>query len=112
MFVDRPPRDPDDPGATVFVRLGDTVGRCIEAGRFHPGDGDEPRHWAAEIWTTLHGMVTLAHAGVVPAEQVAVLLADTTYRLAVGYGDDRETAATSVARAPRNRRGSRPANNA
>jgi hypothetical protein len=32
----------------------------------------------------LHGMVTLAHTGLLPVEQVSFLLADMTYRLVVG----------------------------
>lgn len=43
-----------------------------------------------------HGMVALAHTGLLPREQVSFLPADMTYRLAVGYGDDPAAAAASV----------------
>lgn len=99
MFVYRPPGDTDDdPGAAVFERLAGAVGRCVEAGRFHPDEGHDARAWAGEIWAMLHGMVTLAHAETVTGGQVSALLADMTYRLAVGYGDDRAAAEASVRR--------------
>ncbi|WP_433781397.1 TetR/AcrR family transcriptional regulator [Actinomycetospora sp. CA-101289] len=96
MFVDRPPAEEDDPGAEVFTRLVDAVRRCLEAGRFPGTDAGTALRWAAEIWTMVHGMVTLAHSRLLPPEQVWSLLTDMTYRLVVGFGDDPAAAESSV----------------
>jgi AcrR family transcriptional regulator len=96
MFVDRPPSEDENPGSTVFARLVDAIRRCIDAGRFHRVEATMSQGWAAEVWTMRHGMVTLAHTGLLPPEQVSFLLADMTYRLVVGYGDDPATARASV----------------
>lgn len=96
MFVDRPPQESEDPGTGTFDRLVDGVRRCIDAGRFHKVEQALSTGWAAELWTTHHGMVTLALTGLLPVEQVRFLLADMTYRLCVGYGDDPAAAKRSV----------------
>lgn len=54
MFVDRPPEGGGlDPGAAIFSRLADGVGRCVDAGRFSAvGSAPTPAPstgWAAEI---------------------------------------------------------------
>ena len=96
MFTDRPPAGDDDAGAGIFERLVDDVTRCVTAGRFHPAGPSLIRAWAGEVWTLRHGTVTLALTGLLPAEQIRFLLADMTYRLAVGYGDTPAAAGRSV----------------
>lgn len=97
MFVDRPPEGVEDPGNEEFQRLLGTVRRCIDAGRFEAVDDPLPLGWAAELWTMQHGMVVLALGEVVPAAQIRFLVADMTYRLAVGFGDDPTAARRSTA---------------
>ncbi|MDT7746006.1 MAG: hypothetical protein QOE59_5084 [Actinomycetota bacterium] len=72
--------------------------RCIDAGRFQPAEPTTSLAWAAELWAMRHGVVTLALSDLLPPEQVSFLLADGTYRLAVGYGDGRASADASVER--------------
>lgn len=95
MFTERPP-DGDDSGTGIFRSLVNTVGRCVEAGRFGPADESLATMWAGEFWTMRHGAVTLALTGLLPERQVRFLLADMTYRLAVGCGDDPAAARCSV----------------
>ena len=96
MFNDRPPDGDDDAGAEVFQRVVDDVTRCMAAGRFDSADPSLAVPWAGEIWTMRHGMVTLALTGLLPTQQIRFLLADMTYRLAVGYGDTPSVARHSV----------------
>ncbi|GAA4219555.1 TetR/AcrR family transcriptional regulator [Actinocatenispora rupis] len=104
MFVDRPPPADTDPGSGLFQRLVASVRRCIDAGRFDAADDPLPLGWAAEIWTMQHGMVVLALGDVLPTDQIRFLLADMTYRLAVGFGDDPTAAHRSVRKRRRPRR--------
>jgi AcrR family transcriptional regulator len=96
MFTDHPPEGDDDAGAGTFRRVADSVGRCVAAGRFERAGESLEAAWAGEIWTMRHGLVTLALTGLLPERQIHFLLADMTYRLAVGYGDDRGAARRSV----------------
>lgn len=96
MFTDRPPDGDDGAGAQVFQRVVDDVTRCMAAGRFEGSDSSMAVPWAGEIWTMRHGLVTLALSGLLPTPQIRFLLADMTYRLAVGYGDTPAAARHSV----------------
>ncbi|MQA13012.1 MAG: TetR family transcriptional regulator [Pseudonocardiaceae bacterium] len=98
MFLERPPDDDAAVGIDTFQRLVDAVRRCIEAGRFHQVN---PWGLAVQLWTMRHGMVSLALAGLLPAEQISRHIADMTMRLFVGYGDDPAAAQRSVDRALR-----------
>jgi len=95
MFDVRPP-DGDDAGAGIFRRLTEAVSRCVDAGRFDSAEASLIQAWGGELWTMRHGMVTLALTRLLPQQQVRFLLTDMTYRLAVGYGDDRAAARHSV----------------
>jgi AcrR family transcriptional regulator len=103
MFTDRPPAG-DDAGTVIFQRLTEAVSRCVDAGRFDSAEASLVQAWAGELWIMRHGMVTLALTGLIPEEQVRFLLADMTYRLAVGYGDDRAAARRSIDQALSRRR--------
>jgi AcrR family transcriptional regulator len=98
MFVDRPvPGDAN--GKETFERLVAEVTRCVRAGRFVTEGGGETLvlMWAAQLWSTRHGMVTLALTGTVPPDQARFVLTDMLVRLCIGYGDDPHRAAASVA---------------
>jgi AcrR family transcriptional regulator len=103
MFTDRPPEGDDDAGAAVFQRVVDDVKRCMAAGRFEGGDPSLAVPWAGEVWTMRHGLVTLALSGLLPTQQIRFLLADMTYRLAVGYGDKPSVGRQSVDEGMRDR---------
>lgn len=85
-------------GLNTFQRLIDAVHRCTEAGRFHRADC---RRRAVQLWTMMHGMVSLALAGLLPAEEIPHHAADMSLRLFIGYGDDPTAAERSVNRALR-----------
>lgn len=98
MFTDRPPEH-DDAGAGVFDQIVAAVRSCIAAGRFDPGEPTLVPGWAAQVWVADHGMATLALSGLQPSDRIRLLLADMTYRLAVGYGDRPGAARRSTERA-------------
>lgn len=95
MFNHRPPPG-DDAGTDIFALLTDRVSRCLEAGRFPDADPARAAVWAGELWTALHGTVTLALSGILPAGQPGLLLADMIFRLAVGFGDGQVAARRSI----------------
>lgn len=97
MFVDQPPEG-DDAGEPTFRHLLAAVTRCVDSGRFDRTDPAAQPIWAAELWTAQHGMVTLALAGLLPADQIRAVLIDMTYRLCVGFGDEPAAARHSVER--------------
>lgn len=97
LFVDRPLDSVDGAGKTAFDRLVVEITRCVDAGRFAPDDPGLMPVWAAQVWSMRHGMVTLVHSGALPVEQAGFVLTDMLVRLAVGYGDQPDRAAASVA---------------
>lgn len=74
------------------------VARCQEAGRF---DGHDPWPKALTLWTAAHGVVALelhGFFGGVEPFSATELLRHAMGCAAVGFGDDSERAATSIAR--------------
>jgi AcrR family transcriptional regulator len=95
MFNHRPPQG-DDAGSGVFDLLVVRTRRCVDRGRFPDADPSRCPTWAGEVWTAVHGTVTLGLAGIIPDDQLRHLLAGTLYRLAVGFGDYPDAAQRSV----------------
>ncbi|MFT4294492.1 MAG: TetR/AcrR family transcriptional regulator [Micropruina sp.] len=94
MFNHRPPPG-DDAGRPLFDLLAGAVRRCVDGGRF----GADPARisaWAGELWAALHGLVTLALAGMLAPEALDFLFADSLRRFAIGFGDDPEAARRSI----------------
>lgn len=95
---------PDDRayGLTTLTMLADSVGRCIEAGRFAPA---EPFPLAVQLWTVGHGVVSLELDGFfdggLEGGNALELLAALTVNLIIGFGDDPARAPRSVARRAR-----------
>jgi AcrR family transcriptional regulator len=87
MFNHRPPPG-DDAGSRIFDLLVVRIRRCVDAGRFPGADPSRCPAWAGEVWAAVHGTVTLGLAGIIPDDQLRHLLADTLFRLAVGFGDE------------------------
>lgn len=87
--------DPDDQAMTLntFIMLVDAVQRCIDAGRFSPGD---PWAIAAQVWAGLHGIVMLELSGFLRRPDAVRTTDQMMYTLAVGLGDDPERARRSV----------------
>jgi AcrR family transcriptional regulator len=85
----------DGEGRRAFDLLTEATTRAIDAGRFHPG---EPYVAAAQLWSGLHGYVTLEIAGYFGEEGRGVeqVFAPFGITLAVGLGDDREAAERSM----------------
>ncbi|SDR92656.1 TetR/AcrR family transcriptional regulator [Microlunatus soli] len=95
MFNHRPPPG-DDAGQEVFDLLTGQVRRCIDQGAFPDADPSRSAGWAGEIWAACHGASTLALSGTLPEEHVIDLLNDMMYRLAIGFGDEPDSARRSV----------------
>ena len=70
------------------------VSRCMEAGRFWPGDAQAV---ANQAWIALHGLVTLELGGYLIAPYTAELLLSAQVRgLLIGAGDGIEQATASL----------------
>ncbi len=76
----------------------DTVARCIEAGRFDPGD---PESIAIQLWVAGHGMITGLLAHLLTLEEVIEHFSAMGRNLFVGFGDDPARAERSIERAQR-----------
>jgi AcrR family transcriptional regulator len=98
MFMQEPLDDPAAiaAGATAFQPLVAGVQRCIETGRFNPGD---PWSLATQLWAMCHGFVTLRLAGLLTDESVMEHLTAMAANMFVGFGDDRAAARRSIERA-------------
>lgn len=82
-------------GRYNLTDVAECAARCIDAGRFRPGD---PALVAHQMWITVHGLVKLELGDylVAPYDAVACLETQLT-SLMVGAGDDPDAAAASVA---------------
>src|SRR3712207_339986 len=74
-------------GFRAFEPLVEAVQRCLDAGRFAPA---EPVGLALQLWTAVHGAVTLHLAALLPLEALPDHLAAMGRALFVGFGDDPE----------------------
>ncbi|HEX4702463.1 MAG TPA: WHG domain-containing protein [Pseudonocardiaceae bacterium] len=94
-LTDPEPRTEPDEGARAFGYLLDAAAAAIYSGRFSPV---EPRSAAAQLWSGLHGYVTLEMSGAFgPAGQGLVHIFGPLARtLAIGLGDTPEAAAESL----------------
>ena len=98
MFLDHHEPSDDVAGLDTFDQLVAAVSRCVAAGRFAPA---EPFDLAVQLWTTVHGLVSLELSGLV-APDLAVEMLMTTWRsLFVGFGADPRAVGRSLARARR-----------
>lgn len=84
-------------GRYTLTGVVEAAGRCIAADRFHHAD---PGLVAHQMWSAVHGLVTLELGGylLAPWDADSCLTAQLT-GLMVAVGDTRETAAASVAAA-------------
>ena len=81
-------------GRFAMEPLVHAVERCMEAGRFRPGD---PQAVANQRWIALHGLVTLELGGyLVEPYSAGSLFADQIRSLLIGAGDGMEQATASV----------------
>ncbi|WP_028923168.1 TetR/AcrR family transcriptional regulator [Pseudonocardia acaciae] len=82
----------------AYNHLVNAADRAIRAGRLRAGD---PVHTAGQLWSVLHGFVTLELSGRLAHldEGLAHILLPLGTNLLVGLGDDRDAAERSVARA-------------
>lgn len=103
MFLDHHEPSDDVVGLETFEQLVLFVGRCVAEGRFPSA---EPFGLAVQLWSSLHGIVTLQLSGLV-AEPLAVEMLTASWRsLFLGFGADARGAGRSLAKA---RRSSGPA---
>lgn len=86
----------DDVGEGTFERLVRGVQRGMDQGRFDQGDALDR---ATQLWAMSHGVVTLHKAGCLTLEEAIQTMAAMALNLFTGFGDDRDTAMTSMAKA-------------
>jgi AcrR family transcriptional regulator len=84
-----------DEGLTAFGFLLDATKRAIDAGRFHPAD---PLVAAAQLWSGVHGYVTLEISGHFGETGVGLVLQPLSVTIALGLGDTIEKVTRSVQR--------------
>jgi len=85
MFMDGPTGlDDAGVGLDTFDTLVDAIQRCIDAGRFNPGDALPP---ALQMWGLIHGLVTLHLAHLLTAEAAIASLRQGADNLFFAFGD-------------------------
>ena len=98
MFLDHHEPSDDVVGLDTFELLVTLVTRCIEAGKFDPA---EPFNLAVQLWSTLHGLVSLELSGLL-AEPLAIEMVTSTWRsLFLGFGAEPRAVGRALARARR-----------
>lgn len=85
-------------GHNAFTHLVNCTDRAMAAGRFRPGD---PTLAAAQLWSALHGYLTLEIAGFYGGDEhgVVQVLLPMSVSLAIGMGDAPDSAWQSAAAA-------------
>jgi AcrR family transcriptional regulator len=107
VFLDSPIDEEDvATGRAAVQRPIDTVARCIEAGRFDPGD---PESLAIQLWVAGHGMITALLARMLSLDEVIEHFSAMGQNLFVGFGDEEEKAERSIEHARRRMRNQVPA---
>ena len=86
MFMEQPVDAADAAvGLGTFERLVRGVQRCIDDGRFSPGDATE---LATQLWAFNHGLVTLRLAGLMSTDASVRSLEAGSLNLFAAYGDE------------------------
>jgi AcrR family transcriptional regulator len=81
-------------GRYVMEPVVRAVARCMDVGRFRPGD---PQAVANQMWIALHGLVTLELGGyLIEPYSADWLFAAQVHNLLVGAGDDTDKATDSL----------------
>jgi AcrR family transcriptional regulator len=95
MFFEIPTHDPQVPPDLAGTAV-DFVRRCMDAGRF-----DQADPWSVmwQLWAATHGVVAGILAGMIASGEIEERLRTLGLTLYVGFGDDRQAAERSVARA-------------
>jgi AcrR family transcriptional regulator len=89
------PGDKAGEGQTAFGFLLDATARAIEAGRFRQAD---PLVAAAQLWSAVHGYVTLEISGHFGETGVELVLRPLSVTIALGLGDTIERTTRSLQR--------------
>ena len=83
-------------GRYTLANVAECADRCLSSGRFRPGD---PILVAHQMWTAVHGLVTLELGGyLIPPYDADTCAEAQLIGLMVSAGDDYSAAATSVAK--------------
>jgi AcrR family transcriptional regulator len=85
-------------GSETFNILVAAMQRCLDSKRFS-GDAGESRELARQFWAVGHGAITLQMAQLLSPEEALNCLRGAVLSLFIAYGDDREAARRSLARA-------------
>lgn len=82
-------------GRYTLANVIDCAARCLEAGRFRPGDAELVAH---QMWSAIHGLITLELGGyLIPPYDADRCFEAQLVGLMVGAGDTPEAATRSVA---------------
>ena len=93
----RPDSRGGSPGVAAYRHLVTAAGRAIDAGRLRRDDAE---HVAAQLWSALHGYISLELAGHFDRlDGPARVFRPAGINLLIGLGDDPQRAAASAARA-------------
>lgn len=97
MFLEAPidPKDADV-GLGTFGPLITTVQRAVDAGRFEADDAGDPWSLALQLWTMIHGTVTLVLAETLGFDDLSAHLPAMARSLFVGFGDEEHLAVSSI----------------
>lgn len=98
MFLDHHEPADDVVGLDTFDTLVAVVARCIEDGRFAAA---EPFDVALQLWTAVHGLVTLELSGLIAPELAVEMLMTTWRTLFLGFGAEPKALARSLAKGRR-----------
>jgi AcrR family transcriptional regulator len=87
-------------GMATFVALLDRMEACVRAGRW---DLDDLTTSGEAVWSAVHGHMTIELTGYFDSigRNPVLSYCEIMMRLSIGFGDDRETAASSLATARR-----------
>jgi AcrR family transcriptional regulator len=81
-------------GQAAFAHLVNSCARAIESGRIH---GEDPMHAASQLWSILHGYVTLELAGHFgQLDGLTEVFFPLSINVLIGLGDARERATYSA----------------
>jgi AcrR family transcriptional regulator len=97
MFMEAPLDEADaEVGMYTYQMLVEEVQRCIDAGRFDPGDAFQMGH---PFWSGAHGAVALHLAGLIDVNDVLRIVSITARALFLANGDEPDETDASMGRA-------------
>ena len=98
MFLDHLEPTDDAVGLDTFDQLVVAVARCVESGRFSPG---EPFDLALQLWAVAHGLVSLQLSGLVATPLAVEMLSAAWRNLFLAFGAEAKLVSRAFTKARR-----------